>query len=218
MAGATYAALGLVVGLPLGVAAGRWLWNLFAQQIGVVPEPVTPVPLVLLVVPSAVLLANVVAAIPALVATRGPSRARAASGVTWRWRSPAISHGSPHGHLGRRRRGAGARAKRPSPRLDRSLGRDVTAVAGLDRPVSGTLALALLPAGTLHLLLAVPAGALAGRIRRVAVGYLLAAGVGWLLWDAATVRRDMARPDRGDPRSRRRRPGCSVALPTEPRP
>jgi FtsX-like permease family len=66
----TYAALGLVVGLPLGVAAGRWLWNLFAQQISVVPEPVTPVPFVLLVVPLAVLLANVVAVIPAFLATR----------------------------------------------------------------------------------------------------------------------------------------------------
>jgi PPIC-type PPIASE domain/FtsX-like permease family len=61
----TFAALGLVVGLPLGVSLGRWAWTLFAEQIGVVPEPVTPLPLILLVVPAAVLLANVVALLPA---------------------------------------------------------------------------------------------------------------------------------------------------------
>jgi hypothetical protein len=61
----TFAAIGLIVGLPLGIAAGRWAWYLFAQQIEVVPEPVTPIPLVLLVVPAAVLLANLVAALPA---------------------------------------------------------------------------------------------------------------------------------------------------------
>ena len=61
----TFAAIGLVVGLPLGVAVGRWTWYLFAQQIEVVPEPVVPLPLVLLVVPAAVLLANLVAALPA---------------------------------------------------------------------------------------------------------------------------------------------------------
>ena len=66
----TFAALGLVIGLPLGIAAGRWAWYLFAEQIEVVPEPVTPVPLVLLVVPAALLLANLVAALPAWSAAR----------------------------------------------------------------------------------------------------------------------------------------------------
>jgi ABC-type lipoprotein release transport system permease subunit len=66
----TFAAIGVVVGLPLGIAAGRWTWYLFAQQIEVVPEPVTPVPLVLLVVPAALLLANLVAALPAWSAAR----------------------------------------------------------------------------------------------------------------------------------------------------
>ena len=61
----TFAAIGLALGLPLGVAAGRWAWYLFAEQIDVVPEPVTPIRLVLLIVPAAVLLANVVAALPA---------------------------------------------------------------------------------------------------------------------------------------------------------
>ena len=66
----TFAALGLLVGLPLGVAAGRWAWNLFADQLGVVPEPVTPVPLILLIIPGAVLLANIAGAFPARIAAR----------------------------------------------------------------------------------------------------------------------------------------------------
>jgi PPIC-type PPIASE domain/FtsX-like permease family/MacB-like periplasmic core domain len=60
----TFAAIGLALGIPLGIAAGRWTWYLFAQQIEVVPEPVTPLPLVLLVIPAAILLANLVAALP----------------------------------------------------------------------------------------------------------------------------------------------------------
>jgi len=66
----TFAAIGLLVGLPLGVAAGRWAWYLFAEQIDVVPEPVTPVGLVLLLVPAAVLLALAVAGLPAWSAAR----------------------------------------------------------------------------------------------------------------------------------------------------
>jgi PPIC-type PPIASE domain/FtsX-like permease family len=66
----TFATLGLVIGLPLGIAAGRWTWYLFAEQIQVVPEPVTPIPLVLLVVPAAVLMANLVAALPSWSAAR----------------------------------------------------------------------------------------------------------------------------------------------------
>ncbi len=61
----TFAAIGLAVGIPLGIAAGRWAWYLFAEQIEVVPEPVTPLLLILLVVPAALLLANLVAALPA---------------------------------------------------------------------------------------------------------------------------------------------------------
>jgi ABC-type lipoprotein release transport system permease subunit len=66
----TFAAVGLLVGLPLGLAVGRWAWNLFADEFGVVPEPVLPVPLILLVVPGAILLANLVAVFPARIAAR----------------------------------------------------------------------------------------------------------------------------------------------------
>jgi ABC-type antimicrobial peptide transport system permease subunit len=61
----TIAAIGLLVGLPLGVAVGRFAWNVFAEDLGVVPEAVTPIRLTVLVVPAAILLATLIAAIPA---------------------------------------------------------------------------------------------------------------------------------------------------------
>ena len=36
------AGVGIIVGVPLGVALGRWLWTLFADEIGAVPAPVVP--------------------------------------------------------------------------------------------------------------------------------------------------------------------------------
>ena len=64
------AAVALLVGLPLGVAAGRFAWNVFAENLGVLPVSVVPVPATLLMVPAALLLANVIAAIPARIAAR----------------------------------------------------------------------------------------------------------------------------------------------------
>jgi hypothetical protein len=64
----TFAAVGLLVGLPVGNALGRWAWNLFADHLGVVPETATPIPLLLLVVPGAIVLANLVAIVPARIA------------------------------------------------------------------------------------------------------------------------------------------------------
>ena len=37
--GSTLAAVAILVGLPLGIVAGRWGWNLLADRLGVVPEP-----------------------------------------------------------------------------------------------------------------------------------------------------------------------------------
>ena len=39
----TVALVALVVGLPLGVAAGRAVWVLLADRLGAVSQPVTPV-------------------------------------------------------------------------------------------------------------------------------------------------------------------------------
>jgi FtsX-like permease family len=63
-------ALGTAVGIPLGIALGRWLWILFARDIDVVPAPTVPLPSIVLIAVGAILLANLVAAIPGLNATR----------------------------------------------------------------------------------------------------------------------------------------------------
>jgi MacB-like periplasmic core domain/FtsX-like permease family len=63
-------AIGAVFGIPLGILAGRWLWTLFADRIYAVPYPTVPVIAMLLVALSAMVLANVVAALPGRSAAR----------------------------------------------------------------------------------------------------------------------------------------------------
>jgi ABC-type lipoprotein release transport system permease subunit len=55
----------LALGLPVGVVAGRWAWALFANQLGVAAEAQVPWVFVASVVPAALLVGNLVAAIPA---------------------------------------------------------------------------------------------------------------------------------------------------------
>ena len=52
--------IGLAVGTPLGIAGGRWAWQLFAGQAGLSAGAVTPPPL-LWMISVAVLAANLVA-------------------------------------------------------------------------------------------------------------------------------------------------------------
>jgi ABC-type lipoprotein release transport system permease subunit len=61
---------GVVVGVPLGIVLGRWLWTLFARYIDAVPEPTVPVVAVVLVSLCALVLVNIVAALPARFAAR----------------------------------------------------------------------------------------------------------------------------------------------------
>jgi hypothetical protein len=63
------ACAGLIVGVPLGLLAGRWAWILFASQVAIVPAPVIS-PLTLLAIPIVLLVANAIAAIPAWSAAR----------------------------------------------------------------------------------------------------------------------------------------------------
>jgi hypothetical protein len=66
----TLALLALVVGLPLGIAAGRWGWYLFTTQLGIVFEPrIGSVPL-LLAVPATLVAANLIALLPGRAASR----------------------------------------------------------------------------------------------------------------------------------------------------
>jgi putative ABC transport system permease protein len=64
MAGAS-----LVAGLPLGLALGRLAWLAFARGFAIEPVPVIS-PLLLLAVPALLLLANLIAAVPARTAAR----------------------------------------------------------------------------------------------------------------------------------------------------
>jgi ABC-type lipoprotein release transport system permease subunit len=61
---------GVVVGVPLGIVLGRWLWTLFARYINAVPEPTVPARTVIVVSLCALILVNVVAALPARIAAR----------------------------------------------------------------------------------------------------------------------------------------------------
>jgi hypothetical protein len=67
------ALVGIVVGIPLGIVAGRWLWDLFARQIYAVPYPTVPALSMVLVAVGTLVLANVVAAVPARTAARTPT-------------------------------------------------------------------------------------------------------------------------------------------------
>ena len=64
----TLVAVALLAGVPSGVAVGRWLWAWFASQQGVVAEPRIPFGAIVLVIPAALILANIVAALPARAA------------------------------------------------------------------------------------------------------------------------------------------------------
>jgi hypothetical protein len=65
--------VGVIPGVPLGIALGRVLWDAFARQISVVPAPAVPVPTVALIVISALAFAALVAIWPGRVAGRTPA-------------------------------------------------------------------------------------------------------------------------------------------------
>ena len=65
--------IGTVIGVPLGIIAGRTLWLLFANEIDVIPTPTVPVTTVLLIAFGSLVLANIVAAVPGRIAARTPT-------------------------------------------------------------------------------------------------------------------------------------------------
>jgi ABC-type antimicrobial peptide transport system permease subunit len=65
--------LGSLIGVPVGIVLGRWLWDLFARDISAVPVPSVPVLSVVLIALGGLLLANIVAAIPGRIAARTPT-------------------------------------------------------------------------------------------------------------------------------------------------
>ena len=71
----TVAIIGIVLGIPLGIASGRVVWNAFASNLGVLAPPVVTVWLVAAIAVGTLVVANMLAVGPAVVA----SRAKAAS-------------------------------------------------------------------------------------------------------------------------------------------
>jgi hypothetical protein len=66
------AVVAALIGLPVGIAAGRQLWTFFAQSINAVPEPTVPASL-FLVGAGLLILANLVALVPARIAAHTPA-------------------------------------------------------------------------------------------------------------------------------------------------
>jgi putative ABC transport system permease protein len=71
---ATVTAVALAVGVPLGIAGGRWAWQLFADQAGLPPAAITSLP-VLWMIPATLLVAALVALPPARSVARVPAAA-----------------------------------------------------------------------------------------------------------------------------------------------
>jgi ABC-type lipoprotein release transport system permease subunit len=66
----TLALGGVIIGLPLGVVVGRAVWLAFAGTLGVVPVSVVPIWLLVALAGGVIVVANLIAIAPALVATR----------------------------------------------------------------------------------------------------------------------------------------------------
>jgi ABC-type lipoprotein release transport system permease subunit len=70
---AIVAVVGIVFGVPLGLALGRWLWSVFAGEIGAVPAPVVPTLSVVIACVIALGLAVCLSAWPGRIAARTPA-------------------------------------------------------------------------------------------------------------------------------------------------
>jgi hypothetical protein len=66
----TLAAIGIIIGTPLGVVTGRVVWRAFANNLGAVPVSVVPIWFLVALLAGVVVVANLIAIGPALVATR----------------------------------------------------------------------------------------------------------------------------------------------------
>ena len=67
------AGVGIVIGVPVGLAGGRWLWRFVSTQLGVAPHPTVPAVWVAAVVIAVFVVANLIAAIPGWFAGRVPA-------------------------------------------------------------------------------------------------------------------------------------------------
>jgi ABC-type lipoprotein release transport system permease subunit len=72
----TVALVGIVVGIPLGVAVGRAVWRAFANNLGAVPVAVVPAAVVVALAAGVLVVANLLAVVPAVVAARSKTTAQ----------------------------------------------------------------------------------------------------------------------------------------------
>ena len=66
-------AIGVVIGVPMGIVFGRAIWDLFAHELFAIPDPTVPLLATGLIALGALLLANLVAAIPGRQAANTPA-------------------------------------------------------------------------------------------------------------------------------------------------
>jgi putative ABC transport system permease protein len=66
----TLTLLALALGIPIGIAVGRWIWTSFSNQLGILPSTAVPLGALLLAVPITLLLANLIAYLPGRAAGR----------------------------------------------------------------------------------------------------------------------------------------------------
>ena len=66
----TLTLVALALGIPIGIVIGRWVWTAFAGSIGVVPAPAVGLTIILVMIPAALIAANLIAAFPARAAAR----------------------------------------------------------------------------------------------------------------------------------------------------
>jgi ABC-type lipoprotein release transport system permease subunit len=64
----TVAVITVLAAVPAGIALGRYLWRLRADDLGIVFEPRVPVAALIVMVAAVVVVANLVAALPARAA------------------------------------------------------------------------------------------------------------------------------------------------------
>jgi len=66
----TLTLVSLLIGIPLGLVGARLAWRLFAANLGVVPDTLSPIVAMLILIPAALVVANLIAAYPGRAAAR----------------------------------------------------------------------------------------------------------------------------------------------------
>ena len=66
----TLATVGLIIGIPLGILVGSFVWGRVASGLGIATAPLIPMPALLVTIPVALVAVNLIAFFPARAAAR----------------------------------------------------------------------------------------------------------------------------------------------------